>query len=107
MRPEPPVVLHVDRMDGTVQEESKTRTLLLVSGFIHDASLFLDHHPGGKPLLGRSSGKDMTAAFFGGIYSHSHAAHNVRDYLIQCLVVSLMMFRSTPACFLDINTLSS
>lgn len=61
----------------TVQEESKSRTLLLVSGFIHDASDFLDNHPGGRALLTGNSGKDATAAFFGGVYSHSHAAHNV------------------------------
>jgi cytochrome b involved in lipid metabolism len=61
-----------------VQEESKSRTLLLVSGFIHDASFFLDSHPGGPALLTRNSGKDMTASFFGGVYAHSHAAHNVR-----------------------------
>ncbi|KAN0082611.1 hypothetical protein V8E55_008406 [Tylopilus felleus] len=59
------------------QEEADSRPLLLVSGFIHDASLFVDHHPGGKALLLHNSGKDMTAAFHGGIYSHSHAAHNL------------------------------
>ena len=61
-----------------VQEESKIRTLILVSGFIHDVSSFLDEHPGGRLLLIKSSGMDMTASFFGGIYSHSNAAHNVR-----------------------------
>ncbi|KAF9240030.1 hypothetical protein BU15DRAFT_87767 [Melanogaster broomeanus] len=59
------------------QEESKSRTLLLVSGFIHDASLFVVNHPGGPALLTQNNGKDVTAAFFGGIYSHSHAAHNL------------------------------
>jgi len=59
------------------QEEAKSRTLLLVSGFIHDASLFLDNHPGGKTLLMHNAGQDVTAAFFGGVYSHSHAAHNL------------------------------
>jgi len=62
----------------TVQEESQSRTLLLISGFIHDASFFLDNHPGGPVLLTRNSGKDTTASFFGGVYAHSHAAHNVR-----------------------------
>ncbi|KAG6373059.1 hypothetical protein JVT61DRAFT_7120 [Boletus reticuloceps] len=74
--PVPPEQLPVVTWEA-LQEGSESRTLLLVSGFIHDASLFLDHHPGGKTLLARSSGKDMTAAFFGGIYSHSHAAHNL------------------------------
>ena len=60
-----------------VQEESKSRTLILIAGFIHDLSSFLDHHPGGKDHLIRSSGKEMTASFFGGVYAHSNAAHNV------------------------------
>lgn len=83
----------------TVQEESKTRPLLLVcrsyfllvignsndngltrqvSGFIHDVSSFVDQHPGGAAYLTRNTGKDMTAPFFGGVYRHSNAAHNVR-----------------------------
>ncbi|KAG1816256.1 hypothetical protein EV424DRAFT_1410607 [Suillus variegatus] len=61
----------------TFQEESQSRTLLLISGFIHDVSMFLDSHPGGSVLLTRNSGKDMTASFFGGVYAHSHAAHNL------------------------------
>jgi len=69
----------MDRADGvsSVQGESKTRSLILIAGFIHDISAFLDHHPGGKHYLLSNSGKEMTAAFFGGIYSHSNAAHNV------------------------------
>jgi stearoyl-CoA desaturase (delta-9 desaturase) len=60
-----------------VQEESKTRPLILVSGFIHDVSTFLEQHPGGTTYLTKNSGIDMTASFFGGIYRHSTAAHNV------------------------------
>ncbi|KAH9852515.1 delta 9-fatty acid desaturase protein [Lenzites betulinus] len=59
------------------QEESKKRTLLLVSGFIHDVTSFIDDHPGGMKLLTTNSGKDATASFFGGVYDHSHAAHNL------------------------------
>jgi stearoyl-CoA desaturase (Delta-9 desaturase) len=69
--------------------------LILVSGFIHDVSDFLDEHPGGRHLLVKyigefmmlylcprlihriTSGKDATTAFFGGVYDHSNAAHNV------------------------------
>lgn len=61
----------------SVQKQSTKRPLVLVSGFIHDLSGFLEHHPGGKPLLARYIGKDATTAFFGGVYDHSHAAHNV------------------------------
>lgn len=61
----------------TFQRESKSRTLILISGFIHDVSSFLDHHPGGRSHLETNSGKEMTASFFGGVYSHSNAAHNL------------------------------
>ncbi|KAG6864491.1 hypothetical protein C0991_009172 [Blastosporella zonata] len=61
----------------TFQEESKNIPLILVSGFIHDVSSFVDGHPGGRDLLLNNSGKDMTPAFFGGVYAHSNAAHNL------------------------------
>ncbi|KAF8632654.1 hypothetical protein AX17_004787 [Amanita inopinata Kibby_2008] len=61
----------------TFQEESKTRALLLISGFIHDVSHFVDKHPGGKAHLLNNAGKEMTASFFGGVYAHSNAAHNL------------------------------
>ena len=67
----------------TVQEESKSRTLILIAGFIHDLSSFVDHHPGGRNHLIRGSGKEMTASFFGGVYAHSNAAHNV-----SCVITS-------------------
>ncbi|KAK0475911.1 delta 9-fatty acid desaturase protein [Armillaria novae-zelandiae] len=61
----------------TFQEQAKTRPLILVAGFIHDAAAFLSDHPGGSSILTASSGKDMTPSFFGGVYSHSNAAHNL------------------------------
>lgn len=60
-----------------VQALAKERNLVLVSGFIHDVSSFMDEHPGGKHLLSKMIGKDATTAFFGGVYDHSNAAHNV------------------------------
>ena len=59
------------------QEQSKERPLILVSGFIHDVSAFLDEHPGGRHLLAKNIGKDATTAFHGGVYDHSNAAHNL------------------------------
>ena len=38
----------------------------------------MDQHPGGRGLLSSNIGKDATTAFLGGVYEHSHAAHNVR-----------------------------
>ena len=37
----------------------------------------MDKHPGGRSLLSSNIGKDATTAFLGGVYEHSHAAHNV------------------------------
>jgi stearoyl-CoA desaturase (Delta-9 desaturase) len=64
-----------------VQEQSLKRPLVLISGFIHDVSSFMDEHPGGRHLLAKNIGKDATTAFFGGVYDHSNAAHNVR---VEC-----------------------
>ena len=61
----------------TVQEQSAKRPLILVAGFIHDVGAFLDDHPGGRHLLTKNIGRDATTAFFGGVYDHSNAAHNV------------------------------
>lgn len=61
------------------QEQAQNRPLILISGFIHDVTGFLDEHPGGRHLLVKNIGKDASTAFFGGIYDHSNAAHNVRS----------------------------
>ncbi|KAF9259270.1 delta 9-fatty acid desaturase protein [Marasmius fiardii PR-910] len=73
--PPPPEKLPIVSWE-TLQEESKTRILIVVSGFIHDVTSFVEDHPGGPQLLINNSGLDMTASFFGGYYSHSNAAHN-------------------------------
>ncbi|KAJ7185047.1 hypothetical protein C8R46DRAFT_883669 [Mycena filopes] len=57
--------------------QSAQRPLILVAGFIHDVASFIDEHPGGAHWIARYVGKDATAAFFGGVYSHSNAAHNL------------------------------
>ena len=62
-----------------VQRESQDRQLVLISGFIHDIGPFMEKHPGGRVLLEAHVGKDATSAFFGGVYDHSNAAHNVRE----------------------------
>ncbi|KAK0432097.1 delta 9-fatty acid desaturase protein [Desarmillaria tabescens] len=58
------------------QDQSLKRPLILISGFIHDVSTFMDEHPGGAHLLVKFIGKDATTAFFGGVYDHSNGAHN-------------------------------
>ena len=57
--------------------QAKNRPLIAVAGFIHDVGSFLDDHPGGRHLLVKKIGTDATTAFFGGVYNHSNAAHNV------------------------------
>ncbi|KAF7324722.1 Acyl-CoA desaturase [Mycena kentingensis (nom. inval.)] len=59
------------------QDASARTPLILISGFIHDVSTFLDEHPGGTAHLMKGTGKDMTAEFVGGVYRHSNAAHNI------------------------------
>ncbi|KAF5371265.1 hypothetical protein D9758_004280 [Tetrapyrgos nigripes] len=66
------------------QSTSLTRPLILISGYIHDVSFFLNannpggmDHPGGQHLINKFIGKDATTAFFGGVYEHSNAAHNL------------------------------
>jgi len=53
--------------------------LIVIAGFIHDVSGFIDEHPGGSHLIIKMIGKDATTAFFGGVYDHSNAAHNVSE----------------------------
>ena len=59
------------------QEQSTERPLILIAGFIHDLAGFASEHPGGAHLISKFVGKDATTAFFGGVYDHSNAAHNV------------------------------
>jgi len=59
------------------QAEAKERSLVAIHGFIHDVSSFIDDHPGGAHLIKRAIGTDATTAFFGGVYDHSNAAHNL------------------------------
>ncbi|KAL0565014.1 stearoyl-CoA 9-desaturase [Marasmius crinis-equi] len=61
----------------TFQKQSAKRPLVLIAGFIHDVSGFVEEHPGGAHLINKYIGKDATTAFFGGVYDHSNAAHNL------------------------------
>ncbi|KIP09833.1 hypothetical protein PHLGIDRAFT_28800 [Phlebiopsis gigantea 11061_1 CR5-6] len=61
----------------TYKAQAGQRALVLVAGFIHDIEQFLDDHPGGRRLLEKYIGQEATPAFFGGVYDHSNAAHNL------------------------------
>ncbi|POW23510.1 hypothetical protein PSHT_00170, partial [Puccinia striiformis] len=58
-------------------DKKNGRDLVVVGGFIHDVTEFIDDHPGGRALIKTRLGKDATTAFHGGIYEHSNAAHNL------------------------------
>jgi stearoyl-CoA desaturase (delta-9 desaturase) len=58
-------------------EESKSRPLIAIHGYIIDCESFEADHPGGAHLIKRAIGTDATTAFFGGVYDHSNAAHNL------------------------------
>ena len=58
-------------------ERGKKEGLILISGIIHDAKLFVKDHPGGQALIRASLGKDASEAFNGAVYAHSNAAHNL------------------------------
>jgi len=72
---------HADKL-VIVQEQSSKRSLIVIAGFIHDVSGFIDEHPGGSHLIIKMIGKDATTAFFGGVYDHSNAAHNVSQEIL-------------------------
>lgn len=81
-------------VEPSVQEQSQKRPLILISGFIHDVSDFVSEHPGGAHLLIKMIGKDATTAFFGGVYDHSNAAHNVCFYPLKHFTRSNTAFLS-------------
>ncbi|GBE87551.1 delta 9-fatty acid desaturase protein [Sparassis latifolia] len=59
------------------REQAERRPLVVIGGFIHDVGHFMDEHPGGRHLVAKNIGRDATTAFFGGVYDHSNAAHNL------------------------------
>lgn len=59
------------------QAKNSGRLLLVVGGYIIDASVFARDHPGGYAMISSRKGKDASVAFFGGVYDHSNAAHNL------------------------------
>jgi stearoyl-CoA desaturase (Delta-9 desaturase) len=70
-----PVISFEDYQEFAKQDNG--RKLVLIAGFIHDVSNFIDSHPGGRVLLNNQVGKDATVAFYGGVHDHNTAAHNM------------------------------
>lgn len=69
--------LPVLEWDDFVDQVRNGRGLIAVAGIVHDVSDFIKDHPGGKAMIRSGVGKDATAMFNGGVYSHSNAAHNL------------------------------
>ncbi|KAH8836098.1 delta 9-fatty acid desaturase protein [Flagelloscypha sp. PMI_526] len=59
------------------QRQSKSSPFMVIGGYVHDVGSFAEEHPGGAALIRKYIGKDATPAFFGGVYDHSNAAHNL------------------------------
>ncbi|KAJ5764927.1 hypothetical protein N7520_004486 [Penicillium odoratum] len=69
--------LPVVSWDDFLVEAQSGKALTVIAGVIHDVTGFVNEHPGGKTLISSAIGKDATALFNGGVYSHSNAAHNL------------------------------
>jgi len=67
--------------DYQKQHKESGRHLIAIGGFIHDVSDFMEEHPGGYGIIRHRLGRDSTAAFNGGVYDHSNAAHNLLSML--------------------------
>ncbi|KAJ5956648.1 Fatty acid desaturase type 1 core [Penicillium viridicatum] len=63
--------------DDFIAETQSGKALVAIAGVVHDVSKFITEHPGGKTLISSAIGKDATAMFNGGVYTHSNAAHNL------------------------------
>lgn len=56
---------------------SDKKKWLLIEGILYDVEHFINDHPGGLKYISMAIGKDMTAAFNGGVYNHSNGARNL------------------------------
>ncbi|KAJ5711957.1 hypothetical protein N7488_006113 [Penicillium malachiteum] len=69
--------LPVVSWDDFEADSQSGKALTVIAGVIHDLTHFIHENPGGKVLINSAIGKDATAFFNGGVYSHSNAAHNL------------------------------
>ncbi|KAG0199794.1 hypothetical protein BGX33_011386 [Mortierella sp. NVP41] len=59
---------------------------ILLEGVVYDVADFMAEHPGGEKYIKMGVGKDMTAAFNGGMYDHSNAARNLLSLMRVAVV---------------------
>ncbi|KAF9028931.1 delta 9-fatty acid desaturase protein, partial [Hymenopellis radicata] len=72
------------------QERSKSSSLILIAGFIHDASSFAHEHPGGSALIHKSTGLDMTDPSLGGLQSFKCGAQCMSLLLLSMMRVGVL-----------------
>eukprot|EP00755_Sulcionema_specki_P014649 Sspe_Gene.9355::Locus_3143_Transcript_5_5_Confidence_0.429_Length_4671::g.9355::m.9355 len=62
----------------TMEEVEESGGLVVVDGWVHDVTTFINSHPGGADVLRRQSGRDVTHLFKGeGGHVHSASAYGV------------------------------
>ncbi|KAG0211318.1 hypothetical protein BGX28_008141 [Mortierella sp. GBA30] len=59
---------------------------ILLEGVVYDVAEFMAEHPGGEKYIKMGVGKDMSAAFNGGMYDHSNAARNLLSLMRVAVV---------------------
>ncbi|KAF9317383.1 hypothetical protein BG003_000840 [Podila horticola] len=77
-------ILSFEEFQDQVKTNGKKWTLL--EGVVYDVAEFMTDHPGGEKYLKMALGKDMTAAFNGGMYDHSNAARNLLSLMRVAVV---------------------
>jgi len=78
----PPDISNLPEMSWTEIKEQCSRAgkqLTVIDDLVHDISVFIPQHPGGKAFIESSIGCDATVRFQGetGVYRHSQAAHHL------------------------------
>ncbi|XHG03877.1 hypothetical protein AWENTII_007164 [Aspergillus wentii] len=62
--------------DYQEQTSVRKKSLVAISGVVHDVGEFMEKHPGGINMIKSGIGKDATSMFKGGVYDHSGYAHD-------------------------------
>eukprot|EP00741_Cyanophora_paradoxa_P006056 tig00000981_g5874.t1 len=70
-------VAEFKKLSRSSENKEGKKALVVVEGIVHDVTDFVPTHPGGRAIMEPFIGKDVGAAFNGGVYDHSNAAHNL------------------------------
>ena len=64
-------------MQQVLENAQQGQKWVVFNGLVIDVEEFMEEHPGGKNMIKAELGKDITEKFWGGVYKHSNAAHNL------------------------------